>query len=241
MPKLHLLMKKEEIDEEKMKDNKIAVVFDVLLATSTITSGLYFGAKEVIPVLNGEAAKKEAEGRIRDSYALVGEYEGVTIEGFLDPNPLKLKEHIKDKTMILSTTNGTVAINKASEAKKVYICSLLNGSAVADTINRLHKDETLVVICSGSGGEFCIEDFYGAGYFLDCLLNNADNQWNLTDAALSALLFYRGNHQKSDEVLLTSRVGQMLSKYGFEEEVQFVGKHGFLPIVPYLSKGKVVV
>jgi 2-phosphosulfolactate phosphatase len=241
MPKLHLLMKKEEIDSTKMKDNKVAVVLDVLLATSTITAGLHFGAKEVIPVLNGEDAKKVAEKRHEETYVLVGEYEGKTIEGFLDPNPLQLKEYLEGKTMILSTTNGTVAINKAADAKRVYICSILNGEAVADTINREVQEETVIVICSGSGGEFCLEDFYGAGYFLDSLMKSEDKTWKLSDAAQTALLFYKGLSEKSNEVLLSSRVGKLFAKYGYEEEVGFVGNHGSISIVPYLLDGRIVI
>ncbi len=241
MPKLHLLMRKEEIDSIKMKDNKVAVVFDVLLATSTITAGLHFGAREVIPVLNGEEAQKEAEHRDEETYVLVGEYEGKTIEGFLDPNPLQLREVLEGKSMILSTTNGTVAIKKAADANRVYISSLLNGKAVAKKLNCEVQEETVVVICSGSGGEFCLEDFYGAGYFLDCLVRNEDKDWQLTDAAQSALLFYKGMRDKSNEVLLSSRVGKLLAKYGYEEEVRFVGNHGSIPIVPYLVNGRIVI
>ncbi|MBP1941822.1 2-phosphosulfolactate phosphatase [Bacillus luteolus] len=234
-------MKKEEIDSTKMKDNKVAVVFDVLLATSTITAGLHFGAKEVIPVLNGEEAKKEAVNRQEETYVLVGEYEGKTIEGFLDPNPLQLREALEGKSMILSTTNGTVAIKKAAEAKRVYICSLLNGKAVAEKLNQEIREETVIVICSGSAGEFCLEDFYGAGYFLNSLMNSEVNEWQLTDAAQSALLFYKGMSEKSNEILLSSRVGKLLAKYGYEEEVRFVGNHGSIHIVPYLLDGRIVV
>jgi hypothetical protein len=34
-------MRKEKINPEKMNENKVAVVFDVLLVTSTISAGLY--------------------------------------------------------------------------------------------------------------------------------------------------------------------------------------------------------
>lgn len=240
MPKLHLLMKKEDIDEDKLNQDKIAVIFDVLVATSTITAALYYGAKEVIPVLNEEDAKKEAKGREKASFVLVGEYEGRTIEGFLDPNPLRLKEVINGKTMILSTTNGTVAVRKATRAKKVYICSILNGQSVADTMKVGHKNETIILICSGSSGQFCIEDFYGAGYFLDCLMGDANQNWELTDAAQAALLFYRGT-PSGVEVLRSSRVGQMLLNYGFRDDIDHVAQRGIMPISPYLKDKKVIV
>ncbi len=55
MPKIHLLMQKEFIDPTKLKNCSV-IVFDVLLATTTITPLLQHGAKKVIPVLNGDAA-----------------------------------------------------------------------------------------------------------------------------------------------------------------------------------------
>ena len=45
MRKIHLLLKKEEIDEQKISENKVAVIFDILLATSTIAAALEFGSK----------------------------------------------------------------------------------------------------------------------------------------------------------------------------------------------------
>ncbi|MDX8360537.1 2-phosphosulfolactate phosphatase [Cytobacillus sp. IB215316] len=236
MSKIHLLMRKEEIDSDKMLDNKLAVIFDVLLATSTITSGLYFGAKEVIPVLNGEEAVKESLQRQENSYVLVGEYEGKTIEGFLDPNPLTLREKIAEKTMILSTTNGTVAIRKAASSKKVFIGSLLNAAKLAEVIDCEHNDETVVIICSGTSGEFCLEDFYGAGCFLDFLLNHTNKDWELTDSSLAALYFYRGNKENGENLLLATHVGSMLKKYGYEKEVEFISKVGIMGIVPYLHE-----
>jgi 2-phosphosulfolactate phosphatase len=239
MGKLHLLMKKEEVDEELIK-GKIAVVFDVLLATSTIAVCLHSGAKEVIPVLNGNEAWQEADKYEKEDILLVGEYEGRTIEGFLDPNPLGLREKVAGKSVILSTTNGTVAIRKASQARKVYTASLLNGLAVAEKVSVKHSQETIIIICSGSSNTFCLEDFYGAGYFLHCLLQEGKEQWELTDAAKAALHFYQGNREKNESLLLESRVGQMISKFGFAQEVHHVAKRGVLPTVPYLEGNKLI-
>ena len=240
MPKLHVLLKKEEIDDAKMQEDKTAVIFDVLLATSTITACFWHGAKEVVPVLNGAEALREANGRAVDSYCLVGEYNGKTIEGFLDPNPLQLKDQIHGKTVVLSTTNGTVAIRKSAAAKKVYTASLLNGEAAANKIAADHREETIVAVCSGSGGEFCMEDLYGAGYFVDCLMNMTDN-WELTDSAKAARIFYRSNTEQAQNILKDSRVGEMLMRNGFEEEIDFIANCGLIDIVPWLRDGKLVI
>jgi 2-phosphosulfolactate phosphatase len=240
MGKIHVLMRKEDIDEEQII-GKIAVVFDVLLATSTMTAALYDGAKEVIPVLDGDHALNKRDGREEGSYLLVGEYEGRTIEGFLDPSPLGLQQKVRGKTVILSTTNGTVAVRRSSAAKKVYIASLLNGESVAREIKEKCKNETIVLVCSGSGGSFCLEDFYGAGYFLQCLTGNSEGDWELTDAARAALHFYDGKSDECETMLSESRVGGMLSKFGFEKEIRYVAQREILSIVPYLEKEAIVL
>ena len=240
MGKIHVLMKKEDIDQEKIGNDKIVVVLDVLLATSTITAALEFGAKQVIPVLDQHDALAEAKALPDGSYLLSGEYEGKTIEGFLDPNPLQLKKAVKGKTLILSTTNGTVAIKRSSDAKRVYVASLLNGRAIAKKLNHEHQDETIVVVCSGSSGEFALEDFYGAGYLVNQLLSTCPD-WELTDAARAASSFYRGSEKSGEEVLISSRVGEMIKRYGYEDEVRFVASEGIFTIVPFVQGKKTII
>lgn len=239
--KVHLLLKKEDIDKQKMADNKIAVVFDVLLATSTIASALEFGAKEVIPVLDGKAAEQEAAGRENDSFVLVGEYQGKTIDGFLSPNPLELKEKIEGKSVILSTTNGTVALKNSAHANAVYAASLLNCKAVANHIIKKYQGETIVVVCSGSSNEFNVEDFLGAGCFIDCLIKRFGAEFFLTDSSYAAYSFYHGHNQNSDDILKASRVGRMLSKHGFAKEIEFVSQQNIFNKVPKLIDKKRII
>lgn len=241
MRKIHLLLKKEEIDPRRLRENKVAVVLDILLATSTITAALHFGAREVIPVFNGREAEQEAERREAGNCILVGEYEGRTIDGFLSPNPLRLKDQVEGKTIILSTTNGSVAIKKAAAADRVYVASLLNGAAVAGRIRSLHREETILLICSGSSGEFNMEDFYGAGYVIHCLMQDGKTDWELTDPARAALHFYRGTRHNGEGILKSSRVGKMLVHYGFESEIQFVAREGTIDVVPYLKDQTYIV
>ncbi|MEN1967509.1 2-phosphosulfolactate phosphatase [Lentibacillus sp. N15] len=236
--KVHLLLKKEEIDHEKMDDNKIAVVFDVLLATSTITACLDYGAKQVIPVLDGVEARKTAKQFSPEDVALVGEYNGITIDGFLDPAPLQLKDPVKGKTVVLSTTNGTVAIRKAASAKEVYVASILNGETVSKEIAERYTDETIIVVCSGSKNQFCMEDFYGAGYFINQLISASNKPVDLTDSAQAAKLFYENT--KTNHVVQDSRVGRMLTKYDFEDDLAFINQEGLLPVVPHLIDGRTI-
>lgn len=241
MMKIHLLFKKEDIDRQKMADNKIAVVFDVLLATSTVASALEFGAKEVIPVIDGEAAVKEAQGREKDSFVLVGEYQGKTIDGFLSPNPLDLRERIEGKSVILSTTNGTVALKNSADANAVYAATLMNCEAVAKHILKDYKGETIVAVCSGSSNEFNVEDFLGAGCFIESLIKLYGEEFFLTDSAYAAHSFYHAHTRKSDDILKASRVGRMLSSHGYEKEIEFVSQENIFSKVPILLDKKRII
>ncbi|MEH7350202.1 2-phosphosulfolactate phosphatase [Gottfriedia acidiceleris] len=240
MGKLHLLMKKEDIDFQKINDEKIVVVFDVLLATSTITAALAFGAKEVIPVKNGQEAVRFTNKNLNKEYLLIGEYEGNTIEGFLSPNPLTLKKVVADQSIVLSTTNGTVALKNSQNAKRVYAASILNANAVSNHLRQSYKDESVILVCSGSSGQFNMEDFYGAGYFIDCLVNESCHL-DLSDAAKSAHYFYLGLKEKCNEILAESNVGKMLIRYGFEEELKFVCSKSIFNVVPVFADGISVV
>lgn len=195
----------------------------------------------MIPVLDGKAAKQEATGRKKDSFVLVGEYQGKTIDGFLSPNPIELKEKIKGKSVILSTTNGTVALKNSADANAVYAASLLNCKAVANHILKDYQGETVVIVCSGSSNQFNVEDFHGAGCFIDCLIKQYDKEFFLTDSAYAAHSFYHAHNINSNDILKASRVGRMLSKHGFDEEIEFVSQQNIFKTVPLLLDKKRII
>ncbi len=87
--KLHVLLKKEELDQERLP-GKTVIVLDVLFATSSIVTVLANGASEVLPLLDGDAARSEAARRVAGSFVLAGELDAVTLEGFCHPTPLAL-------------------------------------------------------------------------------------------------------------------------------------------------------
>ncbi|WP_332328034.1 2-phosphosulfolactate phosphatase [Metabacillus litoralis] len=124
------------------------------------------------------------------------------------------------------------------KANKIYICSLLNGKAVANTITHFHKDDSIIIVCSGSSDQFCLEDFYGAGHLIYHLQEKMHLQ--LTDSAKAARLFYESNKSVAETILLSSRVGEMLVKYGFINEVKFVSQKDCFEIVPFFDGEKII-
>lgn len=234
-----MLMTKEEMDPEKIS-GKIAVVLDVLLATSTVAATLADGAAEVIPAIDSDQALQKAKTQQEGRYVLAGENCGRAIDGFLYPDALGLKDKIPGKTLILSTTNGTVAVHRASAAKRVYVASLLNGEAVGRKVAETYPAETIILVCSGSAGRFNMEDFYGAGYVIDCMLNNNENRWEITDAARTALYFYRMYRDSGEKILADSRVGNKLVQLGFEDKIRYVARQGVLSVIPILQGESII-
>ncbi|GKV66139.1 MULTISPECIES: 2-phosphosulfolactate phosphatase [unclassified Sporosarcina] len=237
--KIHLLFKKEELDETKLDDSKTVVIFDILLATSTISACLSFGARAVIPTANEDEAREAAKSWPAEEICVAGEWNGLPIDDFSYPLPLSLKQEVANKTLILSTTNGTVAIRKAAAARKVWIASLLNGPAVAGKVHAEYEDETILLVCAGSANQFCLEDFYGAGYFLSELIRQA-GKVQLTDSALSAKLFYESQADRSEILLAGTKVGGSLLEFGLGEDLYFVSQKNQLETAPYLSGNQII-
>ena len=240
MVKIQLLIRKEDISTEKLAEGeKIAVVLDILLATTTIISALKAGAKDVIPVHNPAEAERVSKEIGHGDTVMAGELNAGPIEGFIYPSPSEIKKEIKGKTLILSTTNGTVALKMAAASKRVYIASLPNNESTAKYIVEAHKDETIIIVCSGNSGELSLEDFYGAGHLISCF-EQAQEKLELNDAAKAALALYKEGNSNPYERLSSSYVGQLLEKYGFHEDLTLASSVGSAEIIAVLKGERVV-
>lgn len=94
-----------------------AVVIDVLRATTVAIHALAAGAKEVVPMLDVEETRRRRETFAPDAVLLGGERGGVTIEGFdLGNSPASYTpQRVGGKTLLFTTTNGTVAMHAAQQ------------------------------------------------------------------------------------------------------------------------------
>lgn len=241
MRKIHVLTRKEEIDPAKIVDCT-AVIIDVLLATTTIAATLCHGAKEVIPVMDYEEAYKIANTLSNDSFIFSGESGGYRMDGFLNPDPVELIQlNLTGKTMIFSTTNGTVAIKKSIHAKKVITSSLNNGKAVARKLIEEQDESTILIICGGSHSRFAIEDFLGAGYLISELLKNDISSWTLTDSARTAFQLYTSQANNIEKTIAQSETARFISTFGYKEAIWYAAQKGILDVVPVLEEGRLIV
>ena len=234
--KIHVLTRKEELDGVRLP-GKVVVVIDVLFATTTMVAALAHGATEVIPVLDEAAARAEDARRGPGQCVLAGELYAETLPGFVHPAPLALIEHgIKGRTVVYSTTNGTVAMSLAAGARRIYCGALLNAARLVEHVLAEHPRDTVLLVCSGSGNNFNFEDFYGAGLFVERFAEKLGSAGDLSDAARAARTVYRNS--RLPEALLECRLGRMMTARGLAHEVEFACRVDAFPVVPALDDGR---
>lgn len=237
MQKIHVLLTKEELDTQRL-EGRVVIVLDVLFATTSALAALQAGASAVIPALDAAHARSIAAGLEPSSTILSGELDAETLPGFAHPTPLALMRHdLRERTLIYSTTNGTVALRKAESAARVYAASLRNARATIAHVLREHPNSTLLVVCAGSSGQFNLEDFYGAGLLVACLQQTPGVR-SFSDAALAAAAV----HQGSDALrsLRDSRVGRLMTARRLDAEVEYAAQLHADDGVACLVEGRLV-
>jgi 2-phosphosulfolactate phosphatase len=148
---------------------KIAVVIDVLRATTTIVHALAAGAAQVVPCLEVDDARRvaaEAPGQI----VLGGERFGLPIPGFdLGNSPADYTGvRVGGKTVAFTTTNGTRAMQHCRAARRVLIGAFVNFSAVC---RELLDEHDIALVCAGTNGHVTREDTLFAGAVVHELAN----------------------------------------------------------------------
>ncbi len=213
---------------------KIVVVFDVLRATSTITTALQNGCRLVIPVLTPEEALATTTCLPTGTYLLGGERDAQKIFGFdLGNSPDEYQpDVVRDKTLIITTTNGTQAIGKAlaGGAKAILAGSLLNVGAIAQCLSGSGED--VILACAGTKGQPALEDTLAAGAILNKLDLGPDE---LTTVAGQARELFLTNRQKLSALVKVTTHGQRLTGLGLEHDIDYCLRLDIFNVVPWFD------
>lgn len=237
---ISLIMTAQCLEQKETAIHPTVVIYDVLRATSTITTALAHRAREIIPVLETDEALSLYD-RLRPTTArllLGGERFGDPIPGFhLGNSPLEYTpDKVKDKTIIFTTTNGTRAMINSQQqgARKIIIASILNQHKVIDFL----KDEpAITVVCAGVKGQFAYEDFFAAGLMLGELLTVRPD-YLLDDSALAALELTRGKKINPEEIA-RGWAGIRLKNKKRWADVQFCATANLFPVLPVFHNHRV--
>jgi 2-phosphosulfolactate phosphatase len=204
---------------EERASGTVAIVVDVLRATSTIAQALAAGYRRVLCCAEIEEARR-LRAEIPDSL-VGGERNAVRIDGFdVGASPREFLE-ARAETLILSTTNGTRAILAAiARSDEVFLGSLLNLRAVATAAH----GRDVAILCAGFKGAFALDDAYCAGRIVQ-LLGGAG-----ADSAIAA--------ERVARSFPDAAAGLRARTYGppgLEEDIAFCAREDVLDVVPRVA------
>jgi 2-phosphosulfolactate phosphatase len=213
----------------------VAVVIDVLRATTTIIHALAAGCKEVIPCLEVDEARRIA-GQYPPGQALLGgEREGKPLPGFdLGNSPSEYSaERCRGKTVVMTTTNGTRALIRAAEAERALVAGFVNFTAVCAELAR--QTRPVHIICAGTDGEITLEDTLLAGAFVDHLKKVSEARFN-DSASLAFCCFETNRRLPLAGVLETGKGGANLLDLGYDADIRLAAEVDKFPLVPELRR-----
>ena len=194
--------------------NSIVVIIDIFRATSSICYGIENGAEAIIPVPSVETCRSYCN----TDYLLAAERDGQVVEGFdFGNSPFSYtEEKVKGKTVVLTTTNGTYALNESRAAKKIVIGSFLNLASICAWLEK--QPEDVFLLCSGWKNNFNLEDTLFAGAVVRHLKSEGVK---LDDSSLAAEDLYILAEKDLSGYLKKTSHSERLKKLGIEEDIEF--------------------
>ena len=210
------------------EDFEVVVVIDVLRATSAICTAFHFGVEKIIPV----STLQEAKEYKNKGFYVAAERKGKVVDGFDYGNsPLSYRnEKLMGETLVLTTTNGTKAINIAKGIEHLLIGSFLNLNAICKHLIDLNKN--VLLLGSGWQNKFCLEDSICAGAISEKLLNT-NNFESFNDSTIAAKYLYNSARTNFFGYLKASSHRKRLKKLNLNEDIKYCLTANQTDVVPY--------
>jgi 2-phosphosulfolactate phosphatase len=203
-------------------DGGTAVVMDVLRASTVIVHALASGIVEIIPCTEADEALRTFAVLPTGTALTSGERRGVTIPGFdLGNSPGDYTPEVcRGKTLVMTTTNGTRAIQASLGAARVLIGSFSNLKATA---HAAHDGRPIHLVCSGTDGLISFEDTLLGGALISLLDSYgvvlANDQAEIARRAWLEIEIGGGVHDRLGEVLAHGRGGRRVIELGYRADI----------------------
>lgn len=212
-------------------NDTIVVVVDIFRATTTMCMALSNGAASIMPVATVEEAKAYKD----KGYLVGGERNVVKFEfGDFGNTPSEYtREKVEGKDVVISTTNGTHAIDMAEDCSCLIIGSFSNISTIADFCLCQKKD--VLVLCAGWKDKFNLEDSLFGGALAEILVDKGGYNAGF-DAAGVALSMWK--EAKPDILAYIKRGEHMkrLEAHGLLDVADFCLQSDTTHVLPIYNK-----
>jgi 2-phosphosulfolactate phosphatase len=206
--------------------DQVAVVIDVIRATTSLTVALAHGATRIIPV--GDVEEARAIAARTPGAILCGERGGCMVPGYDMGNspPEFAAERMRGATLVFASTNGSPALIHAAAARERIPAAFINATAVVERVARAKR---LVLVCAGALGHFALEDTACAGWIARAL---RDRGARLEGAEVAmAVTLAPTSRDEVRTVLQGSYGGRALRRQGkaYAADVEFCAELDSLP------------
>jgi 2-phosphosulfolactate phosphatase len=212
----------------------VAVVIDVLRATTTMVHALAAGCPAVRPCAEVDEARELAGSMRAGRVLLGGERGGVPPAGFdLGNSPREYTPRVcRGNTLVLTTTNGTRALLRAAGAERTLAAGFVNYSAVCEQLRP--EMRPIHIVCAGTEGEITLEDTLLAGALVDFLCETAEVRLN--DGARLAWDCFENHGRVLLEALRISRGGANLRQLGYDDDIRAAAEVDQFHLVPEVKR-----
>ncbi len=225
----------------------VCVVFDVLRATSSMLTALDNGALRIFPAR--EISDALDLRRAHPGALLAGERDGVRIlraqtgevDFDLGNSPREFtRDRVAGREIIMTTTNGTRALQACRGARRILAGGFLNLGALAKAI----KDENgarLLVICAGTFEEAAYEDTLAAGALCDLVWKQFERGRIADSAQIARQIYLDADGDLMKAMQYSRNARRLLSNPELCEDVSFCLRRDSLKMSAELRDGAVVV
>ncbi|MFT3902742.1 MAG: 2-phosphosulfolactate phosphatase [Niabella sp.] len=217
--------------------NTIVVVIDIFRATSTIAAALYNGARYVVPV--DSVDKAIAISRDLDAIA-AGERDGKLAEGLSHGNsPLEYAPNfVKDKVLVLTTTNGTKLLHMALKngADDIITGTFPNLSAVCDYL--VSQNKNVILACAGWKDRFNLEDTLFAGAVISRVRGSFTIHCDSSFMAEQMYLQHR--HELPVFSQNFTHYHRLVERFGYIEDIAYCLTEDVANVLPLYKDGKLI-
>lgn len=243
---------------EGLLADSVSVVIDILRATTTMTTGVANGAARIVPCVGIDQAhltKQRLSDELRHSapvanvtsaVLLGGERLGKPLPGFDLGNAPETytPAAVRDRTIVMTTTNGTRAMDRCRGAQQILIGSFANLSRVVQHLSRTHR---VALVCSGTDKHVTCEDVLFAGAVtaeLQRIAKESGNPWEINDQAELARSYWQqiagDNRFPTTESILgvfrRSLGGSNLIAQGRGADLEFAAQIDRFDVLPVLDQ-----
>lgn len=239
----------------------VAVVIDILRASTTMTTALLNGAASVVPCLTVDDARSLQQQSRSGTVLLGGERGGVRIDGFeLSNSPADYtRDTIGGRTVGFTTTNGTKTLLQSGEAELIVVGAFVNLDAVVRFLQVMRLPAHLM--CAGTDGFITGEDVLFAGAVVHELTRtHSKAKWQPDDAAVIAGSYWvqevlnNAAEQTSaagqtplppnktqiarslEQALRETRGGRNLQNLGYSADIALCSQIDAAPVLPVYCK-----